>query len=88
MDHLAPSEDFTFVAHSFGVGLALEMAGVLEKEGRTGTLILLDASVSSMKRICEDFMVEDESEFQNGILLAIMSVFGTEEKVFPILVSV
>lgn len=48
---VSKEEPFYFIAHSYGCIIALELAALLEKEGLTGTLVLIDGSPKTLKNL-------------------------------------
>ncbi|KAF7987806.1 hypothetical protein HCN44_003669 [Aphidius gifuensis] len=65
--------DFLVVGYSFGSLIAIEIVRLLEAEGLTGKLILIDGSPDLMIAILkEQLAVTKESELENTILVGIM----------------
>ncbi|KAF7995900.1 hypothetical protein HCN44_007007 [Aphidius gifuensis] len=63
-------QDFLVVGYSFGSLVAIEIVRLLEAEGLTGKLILIDGSPDLMIAILkEQLAVTNESELQNTILV-------------------
>jgi thioesterase domain-containing protein len=78
----ANTPSFTFIAHSFGSLLALEIAKSLEAAGKTGQIIILDGSPLLFKRITEAIAPADTRNevLQDEILNILMSLNYPESK--------
>ncbi|XP_067015650.2 fatty acid synthase [Anabrus simplex] len=72
---LVPGKPFTFLGHSFGGLVALEMAAALEAEGWLGHVFLLDASPEFTSELVKQHLVKDASDedsFQIALLYRII----------------
>ncbi|KAL0266678.1 UNVERIFIED_CONTAM: hypothetical protein PYX00_009160 [Menopon gallinae] len=75
---------FVLVGHSTGALVALELAYLLEAEGRTGRLFLLDGSPDLLKMLCNVALgTGSDEEFDTALLMTMHNLFvpGTNEKV-------
>lgn len=84
---LFPSKRFSFIAHSYGCLVVLEMAALLEKEGYLGDIILIDGAPDITARYIEATLgTENGTEFEVKILEAMMSFVLPGDKMVKIVV--
>ncbi|XP_063925092.1 fatty acid synthase-like [Zophobas morio] len=73
-NYLTRTTPFYIIGYSFGTLVALEMISLLEKNGYTGILILIDGSPAySTSSLKKQFAHETEAQFQTAILSKIAS---------------
>ncbi|XP_065216159.1 fatty acid synthase-like isoform X2 [Planococcus citri] len=81
-EKLRPEQKFYFIAHSFGAAIAVEVAEILEKQGRTGYIWLLDTSPTATKMIITRKMEEnaliDEEMLQNQVCIRVIQTLMPE----------
>lgn len=71
---LDPRKPFLIGAHSMGVTVALETVTLLERDGYTGTLLILDGSPSANKSVLSTLIGSGSDEtVQTALILNIMS---------------
>lgn len=75
------SETFYFVGYSFGVFLTLELARLLEQEGMSGQILLIDGSPEFLKLLLLEQLIEDftEEDVEELIVTNILRVVFSEE---------
>ncbi|XP_018336345.1 fatty acid synthase-like [Agrilus planipennis] len=74
--NLPKNSPFTLIAYSFGSMVAMELAGLLEKEGRIGKIIMIDGSPDLLLAMAKQQLNTDsEAEFETSLLCAIMSFY-------------
>lgn len=54
LEKLDPKQDFYLIGHSLGSAITLEVAEVLEKQGRKGRVWLIDSSPTTVKMVAEN----------------------------------
>lgn len=70
------SDDFTIVAFSFGSLIALEVVHLLELNGYTGRVILIDGSPDVNKILTKQFTKLSEKDRYHALTLMIISYFS------------
>lgn len=80
VEYFEDSNQFHIIAHSFGTIIALKLAEILEAQGKTGQLTLIDGSPQFIKLFSAEFMKAGttEADMQNLLLAHLISnVFST-----------
>lgn len=82
------SKGFHLVGHSMGTVVALELAGLLEKDGYVGKVVLIDGSPDLVADVVnQQFKDSSDEEVESMILTAVMSAFSSDINAEQILVS-
>lgn len=76
-------EHFYVVGYSFGAMIALEITKMLEKQGKRGSLVLIDGAPLFLKKLVVDQMptTDTDEAVQSVLLSGILRVVFPEEKV-------
>ncbi|XP_065216376.1 fatty acid synthase-like [Planococcus citri] len=79
LEKLPSEQKFNIIGHSFGTAIAMEVAEILEKNGRTGHIWLLDSSPTVVKmgitqKIEEHALLNDEM-IQNQVCIRVIQTF-------------
>jgi len=78
---LSPGKPFRLLGYSFGGVVSIELVRLLEKDGFTGTLVLVDGAPAGMKSMTNQWVREDNStlELEVAVLMGLL----LEIKVVP-----
>ncbi|XP_051154827.1 fatty acid synthase [Leptopilina boulardi] len=69
--------DFVLVGYSFGCVITIELARLLENEGFTGRIVLIDGSPEIMKKLVEQQLPSaHKGELETNLLLGIMDILA------------
>lgn len=71
---LSKDKQFCFVAHSYGCIIAIELAMLLEKDGISGMLILIDGSPEVLKQKAQRVGAKNPSDFEAAFLEEVISL--------------
>lgn len=87
--NLPKTSGFTFIAHSFGAVVALELVALLEAEGRTGRLIIIDGAPALLQKLAQINLPgsEEEAVLETTALTALMQLYFPLETVLKCTVS-
>lgn len=75
-NEITKQEPYNLLAYSYGCVVALELIAILEREGYTGRLILLDGAPDMLIYLTKLTLSDDNpAEFETNILLALLALY-------------
>lgn len=88
LEQIQNDSKFTLIGYSYGTAITIELAALLEKEGRIGNIILIDGSPVMLRDMVNlQINAETENQFQNNVLSVIINIYMTGETTTNIIVS-
>lgn len=72
-------DTFNLIGYSFGSVICLELASILEKNGKKGILVLVDGAPLFLKKIFSSYVFDDEEKLQNYLLSTIIALVFPED---------
>lgn len=75
LEHLPKDKTFNLIGYSYGSAMTLELAALLEKEGRVGKVVLIDGTPFMIQKVVQQkILSETEDQFQNNVLSVVVNV--------------
>lgn len=88
MEQLGDTKEFTLVGYSYGSVITLELAALLEKDGKRGSIVLIDGAPRMLQQIVYQQISLNENQFQNNVILSILNFCMPAKDANDIFVSI
>lgn len=87
-EKFSKDEEFNIIGYSFGAVVALEVVKLLEEKGYKGNLMAIDGAPAYFQGMAKGMEIEKEDSLQTKIMMHLLGLQVTHDKIMPHIVSV